>query len=82
MQRETAEYDDIRVVTHRDGQGGQFQAIHCTDTGASLIAFGSPLLMSDLTEAEAVAIVDEFAGTVAVLFSEMRARLAAMRGGQ
>ena len=82
MEREATEYEDIRTVTHRDSQGGQFQAIHCISTGKSMVGFAGPLLMVELTEAEAVSIVDEFAGEVAVLFVEMRARLAEMRGGQ
>lgn len=80
MEREAIDYTDIRTVTHRDGEGGQLIAIHCVSTCKSMIGFSSPLLMADLTEAEAVSVVDEFAGTVAVLFDAMRARLAEMRG--
>ena len=82
MERSTLESDEFRVVTHRDDHGGQLMAIHDKGNGQSMVSFSSPLLLAELTEAESVAVVDEFARTVGVLFAEMLARLAAMRGGQ
>lgn len=82
MEREVTSSPEFRTVTHTDSHWGRFAAIYCSETGRSMIAFSSPLLMVELTEAEAVAVVDEFAGEVAVLFDAMRARLAEMRGGQ
>ena len=49
--------------------------------GRAFIHLGHPLLGTGLTEAEALAIAESFAPTVAVLFSEMRAELAKLRGG-
>ena len=82
MERSTLESDEFRVVTHRDDHGGQLMAIYDKSSGQSMVSFSSPLLLAELTEAESVAVVDEFAETVGVLFAEMRARLDAMRGGQ
>jgi hypothetical protein len=51
-------------------------------TDKSLVSLGLPLVDMDLTESEAMALADQFALTVAVLLSDMRAELAKMRSGQ
>jgi hypothetical protein len=47
-----------------------------------MVCFAACVLPADATEAEAVAIADSFAPTVAVLLSEMRLALRVMRGGK
>ena len=61
--------DDLRIV---------MSAQTSNEDGESFITIGSPLLPK-LTQEESLAVADAFAATAAVLLSEMRARLAAMR---
>ena len=51
-------------------------------TGKAFLFMGYPFAGEPMTETEALAIAESFAPTVAVLFSEMRAELAKMRGGR
>ena len=63
-------YDsDLRIV---------MSAQTSKENGESFITPGSPLLPK-LTQEESLAVADEFAAAAAVLLSDMRARLAAMR---
>ena len=61
--------DDLRIV---------MSAQTSNENGESFITIGSPLLPK-LTQEESLAVADAFAGAAAVMLSEMRARLAAMR---
>lgn len=61
--------DDLRIV---------MSAQTSNENGESFITIGSPLLPK-LTQEESLAVADAFAATAAVLLSDMRARLTAMR---
>lgn len=61
--------DDLRIV---------MSAQTSNENGESFITIGSPLLPK-LTQEESLAVADAFAATAAVMLSDMRARLAAMR---
>jgi hypothetical protein len=82
LNRETTE-GAYRVVRYVDAAGSEVVRSQCqADGGNAMVCFAACVLPADATEAEAVAIADSFAPTVAVLLSEMRLALRVLRGGK
>jgi hypothetical protein len=82
LTRETTE-GAYRVVRYVADDGSEVLRAQCqADGGNAMVCFAVCVLPSDVTEAEAVAIADSFAPTVAVLLSEMRLALRVLRGGK
>jgi hypothetical protein len=83
MQRELFDSKEWRGVEWFDAENNRvIMAQIEVLTDKSLVSLGLPFVGMDLTEREALELADQFALTVAVLLSDMRAELAKMRGGQ
>lgn len=83
MKRELFDSKDWRGVEWFDAEGNRvLMAQTEVLTDKSLVSVGLPFVGMDLTEGEAMKLADQFALTVAVLLSDMRAELAKMRGGK
>jgi hypothetical protein len=83
MQRELFDSKEWRGVEWFDAESNRvLMAQTEVLTDKSLVSVGLPFVGMGLTESEAMKLADQFALTVAVLFAEMRAELAKMRGAK
>ena len=73
---------NFRVVRYVDDDFREVFRAQCMEDGSDAMVCFTGYVLDDATEAEAVAIADSFAPTVAVLLSEMRLALRVMRGGK